>query len=164
MTDLVIFIQTHGTVDAGSEAVVPGDATVGDLHDALARLGLVIDEEMLIFVDEDETHLPRERHHRPSSLHHGARVHVGHMREIRVAVNYLARTVERRFSPGTRVARVKAWAVAELKITPGDAAEHVLQLHESARKPSPDTPIHELVPHHDHRLCFDFVPEKRVEG
>jgi hypothetical protein len=47
---------------------------------------------------------------------------------------------------------------------PKDAAEHVLQLCNSTDRPPSDTPLHQLV-HGPHcALCFDLVPEKRVEG
>jgi len=79
-------------------------------------------------------------------------------------VHYLDRTIEHAFPPGARVRTVKAWAVHKLKISPTDAAEHVLQLCNSTDRPAGDTPLHELVTGHDCAVCFDFVPEKRVEG
>jgi hypothetical protein len=58
---------------------------------------------------------------------------------------------------------VKAWAVREFHLDHKDAAEHVLQLCESAERPSGDTPLHTLL-HGGCALCFNLVPEKRVEG
>jgi hypothetical protein len=40
----------------------------------------------------------------------------------------------------------------------------VLQICNSADRPPSDTPLHQLVHGHDCSLCFDLVPEKRVEG
>jgi hypothetical protein len=49
-------------------------------------------------------------------------------------------------------------------LSPKDAAEHVLQLCNSTERPPSDTPLHQLVQGHACELCFDLVPEKRVEG
>jgi hypothetical protein len=49
-------------------------------------------------------------------------------------------------------------------LSPKDAAEHVLQLCDSADHPPTDTLLHQLLSGHACALCFDPVPEKRVEG
>jgi hypothetical protein len=97
-------------------------------------------------------------------LKHGGRVHVSRCKRVATTVHYLDKTAERAFAPGARVHGVKEWAVHTFKINPKDAAEHVLQVCKSTARPSPDTPLHELVGGHDCTLCFDLVPEKRVEG
>lgn len=164
MSDIIVIVHEHGRADPRAELALAAEFAVGDLHDALAAAGLSVDTETLVFIDEDEAPLPRERHHRVHHLRHGSRVHVGRDREILVGVNFQARTIEKRFGPGTRVAKVKKWAVHELGMTATDATEHVLQVHGATTKPAPDTPIHEIVRHHGHRVVFDLVPEKRVEG
>ena len=164
MSEIIIIIQEHGHAEPRGELTLAAEALVGDLHDALRAAGVAVDDETIVFVDEIEEPLPKERHHRAHHLRHGSRVHVGRVREVHVGVNFMARTIERRFSPGARVAGVKKWAVKELGVPATDAAEHVLQIHGTADKPSPDTPIHQLAHRHGHRLDFDFVPEKRVEG
>lgn len=163
MTDIIIIIHEHGQAEPRGELTLAAEALVGDLHDALAATGLPIDGETIVFVDECEEPLSRDRNHRPHHLHHGSRIHVGRLREIHVNVHFMAKTIERRFAPGTRVAGVKKWAVKELGVSPTDAAEHVLQISGTAAKPSLDTPLHQLV-QHGHRLDLDFVPEKRIEG
>jgi hypothetical protein len=65
---------------------------------------------------------------------------------------------------GTRVRKVKEWAVHELKINPTDAGEHILQLCNSTKQPPADTPLSELTDGRTCAVCFDLVPEKRVEG
>ena len=42
--------------------------------------------------------------------------------------------------------------------------EEVLQICKSTKRPAADTPLHELVERRACSLCFDLVPEKRVEG
>ena len=168
MSEIIVIIQEHGRRDGVGEARLAAAALVGDLHDALLAAGVAFDERMLVFVDEAEEPLPQDRSHHARHVRHGSRVHVGPMEAIVVAVNFMTRTIERRFPPGARVASVKAWAVAELPMKAADAAEHVLQVRGTAVKPSPDAALHELVHGHGHghghRIEFDLVPEKRVEG
>lgn len=45
-----------------------------------------------------------------------------------------------------------------------DAGEHVLQICKTDKQPATDTPLSELVTGHECNLCFNLVPEKRVEG
>ena len=85
-------------------------------------------------------------------------------RRIKTTVHFLDKTAEHEFAPGARVRAVKEWAVQTFKQSPKDAAEHVLQLCHSTERPSSDTPLHQLVQGHACDLCFDLVPEKRVEG
>ena len=40
---------------------------------------------------------------------------------------------------------MKAWAAHTFKLSPKDAAEHVLQICKSTKRPAADTPLHELV-------------------
>lgn len=164
MSEIIVIIQEHGRRDGVGEARLAAEALVGDLHDALLAAGVAFDEGMLVFIDEAEEPLPRDRSHHAHHVRHGSRVHAGRMAAIDVKVNFAARTIERRFPPGARVATVKVWAVANLPIGSADAAEHVLQVRGTAVKPSPDAALHELVHGHEHRIEFDLVPEKRVEG
>jgi hypothetical protein len=79
-------------------------------------------------------------------------------------VNFLNKSSEETFPPGTRVRRVKDWAARKFRMDPKDAAEHVLQLCKSTERPPSDTPLQQLVTGHACAVCFDLVPEKRVEG
>lgn len=163
MFNPIIFIQVHGRPGI-LEAALAETATIAALHQALYACGVQIDAETFIFIDEAEEHvhgLPNERVH---GLKHGARIHVGRCRRIKTTVHFLDKTEEREFSPGARVRAVKAWAAHVFKMDPKDAAEHVLQLCNSTERPASDTPLHQLVQGHPCVLCFDFVPEKRVEG
>jgi hypothetical protein len=61
------------------------------------------------------------------------------------------------------VRAVKVWSVKQFGLDHKDAAEHVLQRCGSTDRPPSDTPLHTLL-EGDCALCFDLVPEKRVEG
>jgi hypothetical protein len=163
MEKYIVFIQVHGQPGI-LEAEVSDAATLAEIHAALAALGIKIDAETLIFIDEAEQHEQGEPHQRVGRLKPGCRIHVSGCKHIKTTVHFAHHTAGRDFAPGTRVRKVKEWAVREFRMDPKDAAEHVLQLCNSTDRPSTDTPLHQLVQGHDCRLCFDLVPDKRVEG
>ena len=163
MSKLTVFVQAHGRPDI-LEAELAAEATLGELHDVLAAAGITVDTETFIFIDEAEEHVKGERHEPVHGLKHGCRIHVGRCHRIAVTVHFLEKTEENKFPPGARVRAVKAWAVHKFEMSPKDAAEHVLQICKSTARPSSDTPLHQIVHGHDCTICFDLVPEKRIEG
>ena len=163
MSKPIIFIQVHGRAGI-LEAELSEAATLGELYEVLTASGVQLAAETFIFIDEDEHHQEGERHRPLSGIRHGSRVHVCHCKRIKTTVHFLDKTAEHEFSPGRRVRAVKEWAVRTFNLTPKDAAEHVLQVCGSTKRPSSDTPLSELVHGHECALCFDLVPEKRVEG
>jgi hypothetical protein len=163
MSKPIIFIQVQGRPGI-LEAEVPEAATLGELHEALAAVGAPVDAGTFVFIDESENHEQGEHGQRVERLKRGSRVHLSHCRRIKTTVHYLDKTAERDFPPGARVRAVKDWAVRTFTLSPKDAAEHVLQICNSMKRPSSDTPLHELVQGLGCALCFDLVPEKRVEG
>jgi hypothetical protein len=163
MKQHIIFIQVHerpGVLEA--EVVEAG--TVGDLRKAIEAAGVLLEAERYIFLDEADEPLQGEHGHPVAGLRHGTRVHVTRCKRIKTTVQYLDREEEREFAPGARVRAVKAWAVGTFKLSPKDAAEHVLQVCKSTQRPAADTPLHELATADHCAVCFDLVPEKRVEG
>lgn len=163
MSKPIIFIQVHGRPGI-LEAELSEAATLGELHDVLTAAGIQIDAETFIFIDDAEHHQHGDRHQLVDRLKHGSRIHVSRCKRIKTTVYFLDKTAEHEFPPGARVRAVKEWAVCNFRMNPKDAAEHVLQLCSSTKRPSSDTPLHELVEGHGCALCFDLVPEKRVEG
>ena len=59
---------------------------------------------------------------------------------------------------------MKERAVHKFELSPKDAAEHVLQLCQSTDRPASDTPLFQLAGDHGCAVCFDLVPDTRVEG
>jgi hypothetical protein len=163
MSKTLIFIQAHGRPGI-LEAELTEAAILGELHDALKAAGIPVDAETFIFIDEAEEHLHGHRDEPLRGLKHGTRVHVTRCLRIKTTVHFLDKTAEHAFAPGARVRAVKEWAAHTFKLSPKDAAEHVLQLCNSTERPPSDTPLHQLVHDHACELCFDLVPEKRVEG
>lgn len=163
MAKLIVFIHTHDRPGI-LEAELTEAATIGELYAVFAALGIKIDAETFVFVDESEHHQSSD-HHRPvGGLKHGSRIHVCRCKRIKTSVHYLDKTETHEFTPGARVKAVKERAVLTFKLNPKDAAEHVLQICGSPNRPSTDTRLSELLKPHECALCFDLVPEKRVEG
>ncbi len=163
MSKIVVFIQTHSRPGI-FEVELAQAATLSELHDALAASSIAVDAETFIFIDEAEEHAQGQRHEPVRGLKQGCRIHVSRCKRIKATVNFLDKTETHDFPPGARVRAVKEWAVHKFHMAPKDAAEHVLQLCKSTDRPSSDTPLHQLVHDHSCAVCFDLVPEKRVEG
>lgn len=159
----IVFLQVHER-EGLIEAELPQNATREHLHGVIAALGIELDDDTFIFIDEEEEPLVHKHHEPLPPIKRGCRIHVSKCRKIKVTVHYLEKTEERTFAPGARVKKVKAWAVETLKLNHHDAAEHVLQLCNSTDRPATDTPLHELTKAPASSVCFDLVPEKRVEG
>lgn len=163
MSKIAVFIQVQDKAGI-TETELPESASLQDIFDALKQAGVDIDEDMVVFVDDAEAHEERECKHPVKGLKRGCRIHVTRCHRVEVTVNFLEKTIDRVFPPGARVRAVKQWAVRELKLNPTDAGEHVLQLCGTTRQPATDTPLAELVEGCKCGVCFDLVPEKRVEG
>ena len=163
MSKTIIFIQAEGKPGV-TEAEIAIPATVRDLHEVFKTHGIDFDKEREAFFDEADNPVPHDDKATVEGLKHGSRVHVTHCKKIKVTVHYMHRTIDRAFAPGTRVRTVKQWAVRELKLNPTDAGEHVLQLCNSAIQPPTDAALAELVNGRSCDVCFDLVPEKRIEG
>jgi hypothetical protein len=162
MSELILFVQVHGDTRI-VEVAVPENIIESELHNVLSNVGLCVGPELFLFVDEDEDDVSREGNC-TSTVKHGSRVHISRCRRIKTTVHYLERTIEREFPPGARVRSVKKWAIHEFHLDHKDAAEHVLQVCKSSERPASDTPLNALVQGPNCTVCFDFVPEKRIEG
>jgi hypothetical protein len=163
MAQSLLFVQVQG--DARIVEVLVAEAVTGSgLREALSNAGVPMTPELFVFVDEAEEPVGHEGQQAVLGLKHGARVHVARCRRIKTTVHFLEKTIERDFPPGARVRTVKAWATREFHLDHKDAAEHVLQLCNSNQRPATDTPLQALAAASGCAVCFDFVPEKRIEG
>lgn len=156
-----IAVQNH---DRLVEVDLPDNASVEIIHATVKEAGIEIEEDFILFHDEDDEPIEWHGHKRPDHIKHGAKLHLTRCRKIEVTIHYLDKTDRHHFAPGARVRRVKAWAVKHFKLAERDTAEHVLQLCNSTDRPSTDTPLHKLTKHGHCELCFDLVPDVRVEG
>lgn len=158
-----VFIAVQG-YDRLVEVDLPDNASLAIIHASVNEAGIEIDEELILFHDEDDEPIEWHGSARPDSIKHGAKLHLARCRKIDVTINYLDQTERHHFAPGARVRRVKAWAVKHFKLAERDATEHLLQVCGGTTRPPTDTPVHKLVKHGHCDLCFDLVPDIRVEG
>lgn len=161
MSQVTVFVHIHGK-NALHEAHLKLPLDGRSLRESLEKAGIDFSADSLIFLDEDDD--PTDLTARLQELKAGTRVHISTCRRVQVTVNFLDKTITNQFPPGTRVKRVKEWAAKSLEVRPTDAAEHVLQLCGSQTRPAADTPLNELTDRCGCSVCFEFVPDKRVEG
>lgn len=159
----IVFIQVQDR-EGLLEMDLPLPPTAEQMRDALAALDIVLDGDTHVFVDDDDEPLQLKGRAVLERIRRGCRLHIVKCRKVKVAVNFLDKTEEKAFAPGARVKKVKAWAVKQFGLDGNDAAEHVLQLCGTTDRPGSDTPLHALTRHGACTVCFDLVPEKRVEG
>lgn len=163
MAQSLLFVQVQDDPRI-VEVPVAEAVTVSGLREALSSAGVPMTPELFVFVDEAEEPVGHEGHQPVLGLKHGARIHVARCRRIKATVQFLEKTIERDFAPGARVRTVKAWATREFHLDHKDAAEHVLQPCNSNQRPATDTPLQVLAAASGCAVCFDLVPEKRIEG
>ena len=167
MEELILFVHRAG-VEAPVEISIASSATGAELlrHPQVAALadpdGSPLD--LVIFIEEEVAPHPHGKALGDGGVRHGSRVHVCRHHEVEVEVYFMRNVAHHRFSPGTRVRRVKDWAAQHFGLIVNDAADHVLHVHGSNEAPSPATPLSALLRGHHHKLAFDLVPAKRVEG
>lgn len=97
-------------------------------------------------------------------LHHGRVVHVGRCRLVDVVVRYAGRTAEQKFSPVTRIGRIKRWAAHALGISPADANELILQVAGTSTQPTRDQHVGCFVGQNSCQVVFDLVRSYTVNG
>ena len=163
MPKQTIFIRGHA-LPAAVEVEITESPLVGDLLALITKAGIAVDGETAIFIDDAEVLHDLTPAAPLVGIKHGSHIHVTKCKKVEVTVNYLNETATHKFAPGARVRRVKAWAVDKFKLTPHDAAEHVLPMCGTTPRPASDTPLNELTDGKTCAVCFDLVPEKRVEG
>jgi hypothetical protein len=93
------------------------------------------------------------------------RIHLSRCRHVDVSVRFNGEVVARHFPPSATIARVHHWAARRaFGMTARDAAEHVLQIQGSTKRPDRDVHIGALTGGSGCCVAFDLVPRKRVEG
>lgn len=162
MTTITVFYQAE-TLGRVEHAAYPAESTLADVLADL-RIKLRAEDGALLFLEDSDE--PADLSARLHDLGHakGLKVHVHRCHHVAVSVIFNGEVKEHRFTPATTVARVKRWAAEAFKMSPEEAAEHVLQLTGTTERPSPGTHLGTLAQHPKCHVNFDLVPNERVNG
>lgn len=143
------------------------DATVDELkHTVLALLPAgtdLNDLKLSVEDDEDDAH-KGATHVKHLKKEHGIRVHLHRCLAVEVKVLYCGQVVHRKFRPAATIGRVRLWAGEAVGMSPGDIAEHVLQIAGSTEQPDVDIHIGTLTKCPQCSVTFDLVPAHRING
>lgn len=163
MPAIDIFYQGEGLPDVEHIEISP-EQTFGAVKSLLVRKhGL--DTDVIIFLEDSDESLDEHRVVREHISGAGVKLHLHRCRQIEVAVTFNAETVQRRFGPGTTIARVKRWAAEDaFRMSKEEASEHVLQISGTHNRPAPGTHLGALTSRPACRVAFDLVADQRVNG
>lgn len=164
MTRIDVFLQGERMKDVLRLQLEPQHMPPDVKRACASRLGIDIDAETLVFLEDDEAPLDEVTTLGSLDGTHGVRLHLHHCRRIAVKVTYSGRTVEHAFGPGTTVGAVKRRAAEKLGIPKDDAAELMLQIAGTREQPDIDMHIGTLAACPACAISFDLVPSPRIQG
>lgn len=171
MKAIEVLIQGAGIPEILVASATPADSVVRVLA-ALER-PIALDGEILIFSEDVQGALDPEtpvEELLPMGADEEAiavpvRLHVTKCRHVEVSVRFNGEHAKRRFAPGATIGRVHHWAARRaFGLSLRDAAEHVLQIGGSDKRPDRDVHVGTLTGGGVCAVEFDLVPRKRVEG
>lgn len=163
--DIELFLQGEG-IEETKLIHISSESTILAVLEQAKKNGSPSDGDLLVFIEDGEEPLPVDQPIKAAGFRHHGRIQAHRCRQITVTVNFNGAEKSHRFPPSTTVARVKKWAVGEhgYNLKPVDAAEHVLQLCGSNKRPDDDIHIGSLTTSPTCSICFDLVPKVRIEG
>jgi hypothetical protein len=171
MRSVEVFIQGGELAEMQVATAAPADSLAGVLA-ALER-PISLQDQMLVFVQDMHCPIDPETAVEEllplcsdeESIVPPLHIHVTKCRHVEVSVRFNGERVKRRFPPGATVGRVHHWAARRaFHLAPRDAAEHVLEIAGSHKRPDRDVHVGTLTGGAACSVEFDLVPRKRVEG
>lgn len=157
MQEIDVFIKRGGACDVEHRRLDP-NTTVAELK------SLLDEDEDILFFDEDADDPLDLDHKLGCDGQRGRFVHKNRCKRVAVKVNYAGRCVDRKFGPGTTLARIQKWAERKLGVCETDGIELGLQIACSNEKPDPSTHVGSLVNCPECEIEFDLVPTDRING
>jgi len=174
--EIEVFVHREGAVP--KTVRVPAETPLAEV---LAKASIDHHPDLLVFVGESVEALEEaleieegEDTHEPVPVDHPLHHHAGHhrslhlhchrCRRIAVGVNYHAKTKHHRFSPATTIETVKVWARKKFHLHDPDDDRLVLKVCQTDDQPRSEVHLGELVKGGACTLCFDLVPDVKVEG
>ena len=163
MKFIELFYQGEGLGEM-QHLEIEADASVAVLRARLVeKHGLSPD--VLVFLEDEDEPIRDDMPLKECATEKGLKVDLHRLRQVKVTVTFNGKIVERLFSPGATIARVKRWAAErEFGMSEAEAGEHVLQFSGKHDRPAPGTHIGALSDVETRVLAFDLVPDERVNG
>ena len=163
MKTIDLFYQGEGVAEI-EHVEIDTDSTFAEIKARLIDKHRCSPDALLFLEDEDDP-LNEAEKVKDRAGGKGLKMHLNRCRQIVVSVCYNGETVDRKFAPGTTVARVKRWS-SERKfgMTDEEAGELVLQIAGTHERPAPGTHIGTLAKCKTCELAFDLVADERVNG
>jgi len=159
-----IFYQREGNGQLDHIEFEP-EQTIAEFTEAIRAKHNMGDASVLVFAEDDEEPLAGTLAVEAIAGPRGAKLHLHRCRRVTVLVHFADKTFEKAFAPGTTVAKVKRWAAEhELKMSPEEASEHMLQITGSIERPRPNSHVGALASCPQCSVNFDLVPDQRVNG
>lgn len=171
MKAIEVFIQGAGIPEILVATAAPADTVVRVLA-ALER-PITLEGETLVFPEDVQGALDPETPveellpmgNDEEAIAAPLHLHVTKCRHVEVSVRFNGERAKRRFAPGATIGRVHHWAARRaFGLSPRDAAEHVLQIAGTDKRPDRDVHVGTLTGGAVCAVEFDLVPRKRVEG
>lgn len=157
-----VFLQSELLHDV--EVLEFGDhSTRHDLREgcvACVSNGTVTEPLILYIEDDDDV----DAIDKLETIADGLRVHLHRLKAVTVSIRYAGRVEHQTFRPNITLARLKRWATHAFGISPSDAAELMLQIAGTDKRPDPDMHLGCFVKAPHNTVCFDLVPAPRVNG
>ena len=170
MKPINVFLQGHGITDIAVLHANPED-TVAEVISKSGQCS-AIQVDLLIFLEDIAGILDPDAIFEellPLAVDEEVmgplRLHCSFCRKVDVVVRFNGEEAKRTFPPSSSVERVRRWASRRaFKLSPCDAAEHVLQIQGETTQPDRDVHIGVLTEGESCAVTFNLVPSKRVEG
>lgn len=164
MSKFTLFLQFEGS-DRIELIEMPVHASGEDLIAAALALGMAAELAEAAHVFSEHHHEPLHRHLPLAEQGHKdkGRLHIHRCRQIEVSFRFNDFAATHPFTPTTTVQHAKDWLVKQIRMSPVDATEHVLQIAGTDRRPDPDDHLGSFVSGCC-SVAFVLVPRKRVEG
>ena len=134
---------------------------------ALVRALLIDpDPEARVWLEETDEQVDLDVTLEQAGIHHHRHVHRGHCHRVDVTVRFNGLNHERAFGPATRIRAVHRWACGPhaAKLSPEQAAAHVLAVPGADHFLEDSVHVGSLVAGHSCSVTLDLLPRSRFEG
>jgi hypothetical protein len=124
-----IEIYLHGAGTTEEKLIkVPEDATARDVLEAAKKVGVTVDNDTFLIVEDADDELSgdaRLHEHGVKNKHH---LHCHRCRKAEVSVTFNGQVKSRKFAPGQKVKRVLKWAVEAFGLVGVDSENKELRV------------------------------------